>query len=199
MGGAWERLVRSVKEVMCGLLKDYVLTDAQLYTLLTDAESIVNSRPLTYLSENSDDLCALTPNHILLGRYRNCHSIADTSELDVFSRKKYKQVQALTSHFWSRWKSEYLPTLTTRPKGWREKTVQFHQGDLVLVHEDDTKRGQWPLARIVNVMPGDDGIVRTVEIRTKKGNYTRPVAKLYRLEDDLRHGGEDVGNDANNI
>ena len=46
-------------------------------------------------------------------------------------------------------------------------------------------------------MPGNDGIVRTVEVRTQKGCYTRPVAKLYLLEDDSRHGGENVGNDAN--
>ena len=66
----------------------------------------------------------------------------------------------------------------------------------MLVHDDDTKRGQWPLARVTKVMPGSDGIVRTVDIRTKKGNYTRPVTKLYRLEDDC-HGGEDVGDHAN--
>ena len=35
MGGAWERLVRSSKEIMYGLVKDQVLTDPQLYTLLT--------------------------------------------------------------------------------------------------------------------------------------------------------------------
>ena len=35
MGGAWERLVHSVKEVMFGLVKDKVLTDPQLLTLLT--------------------------------------------------------------------------------------------------------------------------------------------------------------------
>ena len=47
MGVVWERLVRSVKEVMAGLLNDKVLTDPQLYTLLTEVESILNSRPLT--------------------------------------------------------------------------------------------------------------------------------------------------------
>lgn len=177
-------------------MKDHVLTDSQLITLFTESEAIVNSRPLTYLSDDCQDLAALTPNHILLGRHRNWSSIADTSDLDVYSRKKYKQVQALTSVFWSRWTAEYLPTLMTRPKGWRSKTVNFQEGDLVLVHDDDSKRGRWPLARVMQVAPGKDGVVRVAEVKTKTGLYTRPVAKLYMLEDSS-HGGEDVGNNAN--
>ena len=119
--------------------------------------------------------------------------------MDICSRKKYKQVQALTATFWNRWRTEYLPTLTTRPKGWRERTANFQEGDLVLLHQDDVKRGLWPLARVTKVMPGADGVTRVAEVRTKSGVYTRPVAKLYQLEDtpDIRQGGEDVGGDAN--
>ena len=199
MGGAWERLVRSVKEVMFGLVKDHVLTDPQLLTFLTEAEAITNSRPLTYLSDDSTDLGALTPNHLLLGRHRNWASIRDTSEVDICSRKKYKQVQALSAMFWSRWTKEYLPTLTARPKGWREHVSNAQEGDLVLLQDDDVKRGLWPLARVTKVMPGKDGVTRVAEVRTKSGVYTRPVTKLYQLEDhsDVRQGGEDVGNDAN--
>ena len=199
MGGAWERLVRSVKEVMYGLVKDHILTDPQLLTLLTEAESIVNSRPLTHISDDPTDLEALTPNHLLLGRHRNWASIRDTSEVDICSRKKYKQVQALTATFWNRWRTEYLPTLTTRPKGWREHIANFKEGDLVLLQVDDVKRGLWPLARVTKVMPGPDGVTRVAEVQTKSGVYTRPVAKLYQLEDasDVQQGGEDVGSDAN--
>ena len=55
MGGAWERLVKSSKEVMFGLIKNHVLTDPQLLTWLTEVESILNSRPLTHLSEDISD------------------------------------------------------------------------------------------------------------------------------------------------
>ena len=92
MGGAWERLVRSTKEIIYGLVKDHVLTDPQLYTLLTEVESIINSRPLTHLSQDITDFDPLTPNHILLGFHRNWTAIGDTSELDLSSRRKWKQV-----------------------------------------------------------------------------------------------------------
>ena len=182
MGGAWERLVRSSKEVLYGLVKNHVLTDSQLVTFLTDVESILNSRPLTHLSGNVDDLEALTPNHILLGRHRNWHTIADISESDVVSRKKWKQVQALQSTFWIRWVKEYLPTLTKRPC-WRDHTPEFKEGELVLLRSDDVKRGKWPLGRISKTMPGADGVVRVVEVKTKTGYYERPVSKLLKLED----------------
>ena len=136
MGGAWERLVRSVKEVMTGLMKDRVLTDPQLHTFLTEAENIVNSRPLTHLSDDINDMEALTPNHILLGMHRNWSSIAGTDESDITSRKHWRQVQALRAMFWSRWTKEYLPSLTKRAC-WRTQQPNFKAGELVLLEDDD--------------------------------------------------------------
>ena len=89
MGGAWERLVRSCKEVLSALMPKYVLTDAQLYTLLTEVENILNRRPLTHISDDIDDFGVLTPNHILLGLHRNWDIACDVGEHDVFSRRKY--------------------------------------------------------------------------------------------------------------
>ena len=185
MGGAWERMVKSVKEVLYGILKNHTLTDSQLYTVLTEAESIVNSRPLTHISDDVNDLDPLTPNHILLGRHRNWSAIIDTSASDVFSRKKWRQVQGVSCEFWRRWKQEYLPTLTKRGK-WRKGCCNLREGELVLLKDDDfTKKGKWPLARVTKVVPGKDGVVRVADIRTKDGEYTRPVTRLCRLEDNI--------------
>ena len=71
VGGVWERLERPVKEVMMGIMQDKVLTDWQLATLLSEVESILNSRPLTHSSEDIDDFEALTPNHALVGNRAN--------------------------------------------------------------------------------------------------------------------------------
>ncbi|XP_036346374.1 uncharacterized protein LOC118755652 [Rhagoletis pomonella] len=68
MGGAWERLIRSVKNVMYHIVTpDTKLTDEKLHNLLLEVESIVNGRPLTYLSLDAADQEALTPNHFFLG------------------------------------------------------------------------------------------------------------------------------------
>ena len=181
MGGTWERLVRSVKEVMTGLVKDHVLKDPQLHTLLTEAEYIVNSRPLTHISDDVNDMEALTPNHILLGLHRSWASIDGTDANDITSRRMWKQVQALRAKFWTRWTKEYLPCLTKRAC-WRKNVPNIALGDLVLVQDEELKRGKWPLARVTKILPGPDDVVRVVEVKTKSGVYTRPVVKLFRLE-----------------
>ena len=188
--------MRSVKEVMHGIIRDHVLTDPQLYTVLTEVELIVNSRPLTHVSTDVRDLEPLTPNHLLLGAHRNWAAIINTSVQDVFSRRKWKQVQGIRAQFWQRWIKEYLPTLTRRSRGWRKSNPNFNVGELVLMKDDDyTKRSKWPLARILRVLPGRDNIVRVVEIKNKDGVFIRPVTSLLKLEDDVydvRQGGENV-------
>ncbi|KAK3754031.1 hypothetical protein QZH41_020297 [Actinostola sp. cb2023] len=49
MGGAWERQIRTVRNVLSSLLQDNgaQLDDESLRTLMCEAEAIVNSRPLT--------------------------------------------------------------------------------------------------------------------------------------------------------
>ena len=84
-----------------------------------------------------------------------------------------------------------------RRSRWRKGNPNFNAGELVLLKDDDyTKRGRWPLARITRVLPGRDGVVRVVELKTKDGVYTRPVANLFKLEDnllnDVRQGGQFV-------
>ena len=183
MGGAWERLVRSTKEVLSGLMQEKVLTDAQLYTLLTEVENILNRRPLTHMSDDIEDLGAITPNHILIGMHRNWDYACDTDDQDVSSRRKFRQVQAIANQFWMIWRREYLPQLTKR-ECWRKHISNYKVGELVVLVDNDQRRGKWSLARITKVLPGDDDVVRVVEVRTKDGVYTRPVAKVCRLEDD---------------
>ena len=183
MGGAWERLVRTVKEVLHMIMQDRVLTDSQFATVLTEIESIVNNRPITSASSDINNLEALTPNHILLGLHRKWDTMLDANERDNFSRRKWRQVQGAAAEFWKRWRTEYLPLLMKRPC-WKGTIPNYQSGELVMLKEDNAVKGKWNLARIVKTLPGRDNVVRTVEIQTKYGKYIRPVSKLAKLEDD---------------
>ena len=104
-------------------------------------------------------------------------------ERDLCSRKRWRQAQTLTDHFWTRWLREYVPALTEQKK-WRARSqtdVQIR--DLVLVVEDNLPRGRWNLGRVVKTFPGNDGLVRTVEVQSKQRTFRRPVVKLCLLEE----------------
>lgn len=50
--------------------------------------------------------------------------------------------------------------------------------DIVLVKEENVAPSNWPLARIIEVHPGDDNLTRVVTLRLKKGTVQRPITKL---------------------
>ena len=68
LGGVWERMVRSCRKAKMAIVGNRTLTDDVLSTTMCLVEQILNSRPLTSASDDPEDLEALTPNHILLGR-----------------------------------------------------------------------------------------------------------------------------------
>ena len=67
-GGIWERLVQSCKKVMIAILDNRSLTDEVLSTTMCFVEQTLNAGPLKALSDDPEDLTALTPNHFLLGQ-----------------------------------------------------------------------------------------------------------------------------------
>ena len=142
MGESWESMIGTVKEAMFAIIKNQTLNDFQMLTLFSEVENIVNNRPLTYLREDHEDLEALTPNHFLTGInfYDDC-LVNDIYNKDVCSRKKWCQVQILSEHFWKSWLHEYLLSLTLQSK-WTVQKEQININDLVLIKEDNVKRGQ---------------------------------------------------------
>ena len=67
MGGYWESGVKRVKHHIKRALGEALLTYEEFYTLLTEVEACVNSRPLAALSSQPGDGDALTPGHFLVG------------------------------------------------------------------------------------------------------------------------------------
>ena len=182
-GGVWERLVKSAKKDLKITLNGQLVNNETLLTLMAEIKSLLNSRPLTHISVDPKDLEAITPNHFLIGR--NSLKIPPDvfDERDFNSRKRWRQAQTLTNHFWRRWLREYVPALTERRK-WRTRSPTDAQiGDLLLVVEDNLPRGRWNLGRIVRTFSGDDGLIRTVEVQTKQGTFKQPVTKLCLLEE----------------
>ena len=183
MGGVWERMIGTVKRALRTVLGKLMVTDEVLQTVIAEAEAVVNSRPLTYVSAEGDSLEALTPNHLLLGHPTVCMPPGIFNDGDTSSRRLWRQTQALADQFWRRWLREYAPGLACRQK-WARETRNLARGDLVLLMEDDMPRGRWPLGRVMEVMPGPDGRVRSALVRVRGGEVHRPARRICVLEED---------------
>ena len=200
-GGWWERLVRNVKEPLHKVLGKPLLSFSELATVLTRIEAVINTRPLTTVSDDVRDLTPITPAHLALGR--SLFDLPDVEEVpvnDSKTRQRYLYQQRLVNHFWKRWQGEYLHQLSIQPK-WNEEQPALRVGDVVLISDDKVSRGRWPMGRVEKLFPGKDGLVRTVTLKTQKGALCRPVQRLHRLEasnqslsaecyDRDAHGGE---------
>ena len=91
--------------------------------------------------------------------------------------ERYLYPQRLLNQYWKRWKQEYLHLFTMRNK-WHKEELPLQVGDIVLVSEDNVSCGKWLMARVTEVHPGHDSLVRTATVRTEKSVLNRPVQHL---------------------
>ena len=121
MSGVWERLVRTVKRSLEAILGNSPINKEVLHMVFTEAERIVNYRPLTLNPSGPGDNDPLTPSHFLnvWPSLNIPPNVVD--ERDKFSQKRWRQAQLLADHYWKRWMKEYLPSLQERPKCKREQ------------------------------------------------------------------------------
>jgi len=61
---------------------------------------------------------------------------------------------------------------------WNVYKRNVRVNDYVIVADPNAIRGSWNAGRIVQIFPGGDGIVRNVLVKTKNGEYRRPVNKI---------------------
>ena len=92
-GGVWERLVKSAKKALKITLNDQLVNDETLLTLMAEIKSLLNSRPLTHVSVDPQDLEAITTNHFLIGRNSPIVPPDVFDERDLNYRKRWRQAQ----------------------------------------------------------------------------------------------------------
>lgn len=176
-GGIWESAIKSAKHHMKRIIGNARLTFEEFYTILTQIEAILNSRPLCAMSSDPNDYHPLTPGHFLIGSSLTAFPERDVTQISENRLKTWQRITQLQQHFWKRWSVEYFNRLQHRPK-WMKNTTGLKVNDLVLLKEDNSPPLKWPLARVTKVFPGTDTKVRAVEIKTQDGIFTRSITKL---------------------
>ena len=177
-GGLWERAIKSTKTHMTRILQEAYLTYEEFYTVLVQIEACLNSRPISPLSEDPNDMTALTPGHFLIGRSITLLPEHDLLHLKENRLSRYQRTQALFQHYWKRWHLEYLHNLQQNYKWKENKKSLLKIGSLVVIHEDDLPPLKWSMGRVIATHPGEDEITRVVTIKTATRELRRPTSKI---------------------
>lgn len=179
-GGTWEREVKSIKTSLRVILRDQVVPEPVLQTLLVEVEGILNAKPLGYVSADVADLDPITPNMLLMGRRDSSLPQALYDSEDLLGRRRWRQSQVLADNFWSSFVRQYLPGLQDRQK-WKTDGKELTVGQVVLIVDPRFPRASWPVGTVTETFPAADGRVRTAVVKVKEKTYTRPVIRLIPL------------------
>ncbi|XP_077282591.1 uncharacterized protein LOC143908707 [Temnothorax americanus] len=177
MGGKWEAVVKSVKFHLRRTIGETLLTTEELTTLLTQIEAILNSRPLEPLSDDPEDVSALTPGHFLIGGLLT--TIPEPSLIDLATPRlsRWQLIQQRIQQFWAQWSAQYLQRQQAISK-WHHPNNNVKVDSIVLLIDERSPPCKWPLARVTALHPGKDGLTRVVTLKTATTTLTRPSAKL---------------------
>lgn len=173
VGGLWEACVKSVKKHFYRVTEGN-MTYEELCTLMSQIESVLNSRPLTPISDDPNDFKVLTPANFLVGEWYSTFPDAEGNKCYQGMREHWKSVQSNFEAFWKRWSEEYLTELQKRYK-WNKSFENIQPGTLVLLKEDNLPPLSWKRGRVIRTIMGSDGLCRMVDVRTSNGETKRSV------------------------
>ena len=114
-GGFYESVIKILKSALRKIVESAKLNFEELHTVLVQIENMMNTRPLTCLSEEN---CYenINPSHLMYGQSINRRNIVDDNgnviTLDkTLIKTCIKHVTAVTNHFWNILNKEYLLSL----------------------------------------------------------------------------------------
>jgi hypothetical protein len=184
-GGSWERMVRSVKSSLKSTLRNRRATLEEFRTVLLNSEAVVNSRPLTLVSDDPNDPLVISPSHLNIGR--SLMSLPDNLAKDQRHDTvavMWHERQRLHQEFWGRWRKEYLASLQSAQK-WLLPGHEPRVGEVVLLDDKPRSRNEWPIARITEITRGSDGKVRMVKLFRSwdQQEIRRDIRRIYHFEE----------------
>ena len=189
-GGFYERLMCTMKQPLKKVIGRSSLTIDEMQTVLTEVEAMVNSRPLTFISDDPDETSYLTPASFLIGRPVTSLPVKPCKGKEPYTTATRKDLnRMLTSQnkylnlLWKMWREEYVRNLGTVPSKTKESN-RLKPGELVMMTDHNNPRCKWKVGVVDKVKEGRDEKIRAVWIRTGTTTLPRPIQHVARLEMD---------------
>ena len=123
-------------------------------SLLASVELCLNSRPLCPLNDDPNDINFLTPSHLLTGR--SIVALPDHTAIieSMHPAKRYKLLSQMR---------EYLQYMGHRTK-WNKEQPNIKVSSIVIIKSENSPPSRWPIARVIQIHPGKDNLVRVDQL-----------------------------------
>ncbi|GFR02869.1 DUF5641 domain-containing protein [Trichonephila clavata] len=110
------------------------------------------------------------------------NSSTDVTDLDLCDFTKFQRRvkfrAKLLKDLRGRFRKEYLGLVVQKA---HKTSRAFKVGEIVLI-ENPNKRLYWPLGKVVELIPGRDGKVRTLKLRCSNSEIIRAIQRVFPLE-----------------
>uniref|UniRef100_A0A914C7C2 Integrase catalytic domain-containing protein n=1 Tax=Acrobeloides nanus TaxID=290746 RepID=A0A914C7C2_9BILA len=197
-GGYWERLNRIIKDALRKTIGRSLLHLQTFTTMIYEAESLLNNRPLTYVGEELGDILRpidfIAPNSkptipIMNPEFLNEEEYLEKIESRDHIIASWKVTERKRQKFWYEWQNLYIKSLREKHIKKHKQGLQLtrrvpHINEIVWVQEESVGRQFWKIAKIVKVHPSSmDNEIRTVSlILPNKNVLKRPISLIVPLE-----------------
>lgn len=182
MGGVHERIVQMVKRCIERTYGDRTMADRQFSTVTVEIEGVINARPLTYVDKNMETPL-LTPNNFLFAKFNAIplNEVPQNATDPILNL--WKSSEKYLDEFWRYWAQQYILELRDRDDKLKRKSRNAKdvpkKGELVILAESEKKRSSWTTAVIERLIPSNDGVIRSVQLRLpNRTRIIRPIVKL---------------------
>ncbi|XP_011859725.1 PREDICTED: uncharacterized protein LOC105557165 [Vollenhovia emeryi] len=176
-GGLWESTVKLFKHHFRRVVGDSLFTFEELNTFVVEVEGVLNSRPITSLSSDPNDMLVLTPAHYLIGKPLTTLPEGDLSSVPANRLSCWKHITKVRQDFWARWYLEYLNECQKRQR-WDKDGPKLKVGTVALIKDKNLPCSQWAMGKITELHPGEDGVARAATIQTATGELKRTTKLL---------------------
>lgn len=135
---------------------------------MIEIEHIINSRPITYASDDFNNIRPIKPIDFL-SPLSNNQSFLSFSENDLNDKDfrlkettkdevldKWKITSNKLDSFWSRWKAEYLTSLRKKQRYQHQQNLIPKINDIVLLQDENSTRNFWKLVRVMELIKSED-------------------------------------------
>ncbi|XP_018309050.1 uncharacterized protein, partial [Mycetomoellerius zeteki] len=157
-GGLWEATVKAFKRHFYKIVGETPLTFEEASTFVSQVEAVLNSRPLTAMSSDPNDMSYISAGHFLIGDALTSYPEPSLMQIQTNRLSRWQHLEQMRQHFWRRWSRDYLSQLQQRTKWHANQGPSIQVGQLVICREDGTPPLKWVLGRILDTFPGSDNI-----------------------------------------